>query len=228
MNWASMRRSRKGVGAQIIVMIIALAILAGGFGYYFVSVNATLSSLDAKVSSLQSASASQDQVVAAQQSEISCLNDQITSLQQESSSATGSSGSNGTSSTSSSSSTACTTIVGASHVIVGGNLTVPSGQGTGTLMVSVYDGASEPISNVTVDVSSASLSAPSGPIILLYNGTPVNATNTIPMGGTADGHGTVESGGSGLYVSYGYSFTVYITFSNGATTHTQLYVKALI
>jgi hypothetical protein len=218
-------RSRRGFGAQLVVFIVVLVILAGGFGYYFISSNASLTSLNAQVSTLQSASASQVQLVAVQQSEISCLNQQVTSLQQEISSTELSVAVNNTNSTSS---TACIASVGASHVTVGGTLTVPSGTGTGTLMVSVYNGANESISNVTVDIQSALLTSPNGPLLLSYNGAPINGTSALPVGATASGSATVESGKTGLYVSYGYSFNVYITFSNGAFVETQLYATAQV
>jgi hypothetical protein len=217
--------SRKGFAAQFVAFIVVLVVLAGGFGYYFISANASLTSLNSQVSTLQSASASQVQLVAVQQSEISCLNEQVRSLQQEISSTGLSVAVNSTSSTSSA---ACIASVGASHVTVGGTLTVPSGTGVGTLMVSVYNGANESISNVTVDIQSALLTSPNGPLLLSYNGAPINGTSALPVGATASGSATVESGKTGLYVSYGYSFNVYITFSNGALVETQLYATAQV
>lgn len=225
-----MRRRPRGIGSILLLAVISFFVLLAAFGLFFLNWNAQQSSMSLEVSSLRSASTQASSLIVAQQSTISCLQSEVRSLQNTSASSSLSTSSGaGTSSGSSSTKSVCVQTSAAHRVVnITASLTVPSGSGKGNLVVTVWNGASIPISGIYVNVTSSGLLAESGNPVFDYNGQPVSLTNPLPSGITVTGNSTLTNGSSGLYVTYGYQFVVTVTFLDGVVQTQSFHVAAQV
>lgn len=195
--------------------------LLGVFGLYFLNTLGAEASTSSEVSSLKSASAVASDVIVAQQSTISCLQSEVHSLE-NTTSESGISAAN-----SSAAVTSCVQTSGAYRSVnITGSLTVPTGSGLGNLVVTVWDGVSIPIAGISVNVTVSGLRPESGFPTFAYNGQPVSITNPLPEHVMVSGNATLVSGTAGLFVSYGYTFQVTVTFQDGVVQTQTLFVRA--
>jgi hypothetical protein len=219
-----MRTARKGISAAILALVAVVLVLGGALGYYYVSTDMTVTSLDSENSSYASGLSnanrglvSASSTISSQQSEIQCLQSEISSM-------------NGTVATGQGSATCgtvnYTTSSGPNPIILTGTLTVPSGSGIGTLVVNVKNVANVSITAVSVDIVNGALEAPNGTVVFFYHDAALSISNPLPPGGYTAGNATVISGVSQLDASYGYIFNVTISYLDGTSQVEQLYVTA--
>ena len=213
------------MAGQVIGPIIVAVVIALGFGIYYLNSSASLSSLSSRLSTDSSNLYAAESAASVAQSSISSMASRISVLSSEISaiecpvSASGST-------------LPCLTAVNTTTtqgpnpdlITVSGNLHVPTGLGTGTLDVTIYNGLNESIVSISVDYGV--LVAPYGPMQFNYSGSAVSNFNPLPYGKYAQGESTVSSGSEGLYFSYGYSFTFTITLQNGQVVTKQLSLTA--
>jgi len=105
---------------------------------------------------------------------------------------------------------------GSTLITVSGGISVPSGTTTGTIVVTVKNGANNPITTITINPANsapATLCAAACPVTLNYAGAAVAAGNPLPIGQTASGF--VALNNANLFAGKTYTMTVTVTFSNG-------------
>jgi len=108
---------------------------------------------------------------------------------------------------------------GSTLVTISGGISVPSGTTVGTLVVTVKNGANNPISTITInpgiaaDIAPAVLCAASCPVTLNYAGAQVLAGNPLPIGATASG--SLALNNANLVAGKTYTLMVLLTFANG-------------
>ena len=126
---------------------------------------------------------------------------------------------------------------GSSLVTITGGISVPTGSGAGTLVLSIKNGASNPIVGVALtSLTSGGLNyVPTPAVGFTFNGAAVTALNTLPVGSTAAAAisynpgtagsspcGTAGTCAGGFTSGTTYTALFTITFANGSTqTHTD-------
>jgi hypothetical protein len=118
---------------------------------------------------------------------------------------------------------------GTDYVALSGALTIPSGNGSGTLVVSVEDTGNDPIVGISIMVPSGSdpttdLCSATCPMQVIYNSSPVSPSNPIPGNNNASGVLTTNEGQTG------YTYTIYfvVSFADGTTQSPSLPVTGQI
>jgi len=120
---------------------------------------------------------------------------------------------------------------GSSLVTITGSLSVPVGSGPGTLVMSVKNGASNPISGVVltsldsggvnyychvVSVPNGCAAAPDPAFAFNYNGAPIAAGNALPVGSTGSAEAAYTPGNGAFSSGTTYTALITVTFSSGS------------
>ena len=93
-----------------------------------------------------------------------------------------------------------------------GTLTVPSGGSTGNLTMTVENSTCSSITGIMVTAAQPTLAGVVNSTFVEYYGTPVSASNALPVGQGAAGQLHV----TGIAAGQQYRLTVKVTFSSGA------------
>ncbi len=229
--------------SQVLTVIGVLIIVGAVAAYYYTTVGAS-SSQGSEVSSLRSVASSLSQVVASQGSQIQSLQSQQSSVGETTTvtvttSASASAASTVTTtstttvfstttsrSTTTATTTSTVTVVyttvltagGSDLAMLTGSLTIPGGNGSGTLTLMVADTGTDPIIDINVTVPSGSnplvdLCSATCAIQLSYNNNVVSLNNPLPGENNAVGSLSTDQGQAGN------TYTVYVTivFADGTS-----------